>query len=99
MEISQGIPKTHNSFSVLSVEEVVEVASKVGIKLGDDQVGCSNSAREVVLLDRDRCNIFKGRCVSCQDVDVDGCLSVEGSGGDGDDAPHTLATQIIRQQE
>jgi hypothetical protein len=99
LEIPQGITKTHNSFSALLVEEVVEVASKVGIKLGDDQVGCSNSAKEVVLLDRDRCKVFKDSCVSCHDANVDGCLSVEGPGGEGDDALHTRATQIIRQQE
>jgi phosphohistidine swiveling domain-containing protein len=98
LEIPKGMVKPVNSFSVLSVEKIVDIAVDVGVCMGPDQRSRDVSASEVVLVDSDRGNSFMENYKPCHDLEKTRKLEVCDHGLGGGDAPHTAPTLVVIPQ-
>jgi hypothetical protein len=69
LETNKGKARLCNKFSVLSSDEICQVAGVVGINLGDNSEEIDRSVSYIIELDKGRGARFDSNCTQCSCVD------------------------------
>jgi hypothetical protein len=98
LEINKGKAKLCNKFSVLSSDEICQVAGVVGVNLGDNSQEIDRSISGIIEPDNSRGDKFNSNCAKCSCVDEIGTRQRPELGSSGDEILLTPANQLITSQ-